>query len=655
MKQPLLMFILTLLALLFWGWLTDVLWLAGLLGLMLCGAYIKRGQYDFDHHAFYQVANLCGLIALAVFAFYWLDERASKAILPTVRLLPLALLPLLLMQYLYKRHVVPSSTLLFFQRKSVVISWFDISVLFIFICLFSAGGVVHQGLLYFTGISVLLLLLLLIQHHHKQAKYVLFLVAAFLLAEVMGMGLVYGMQDMQQRLEARINAWILNYNDGNKGSTAIGEVGRLQLSDRVLFRVQSDEPLDVPMLLLEGTYQRYRGQTWFGGAWKDVTVAYENDVWQLQEGESGRSHLTFYQSFDADKHSLALPANSQAIAKLDVKSLMIRQGGRLEAQGLPPFAAYDVFYEELNSGEASQLSFDDKKQRSDLDVPKAEQAAITQVVDMLHLHQIKDTQGVIKAIEVLQQYFLQQFTYTTWLQVSQNKTQTPLSSFLLEDKQGHCEYFASATVLLLRELGISARYAVGYSVSEYDADAGLYLVRGRDAHAWAVAKVNGMWINIDNTPPNWLDIENENKSQFQGLWDWFSDAQFSFKKWRYGDSEVDKKWWYILLVILFVYLAVRVLRRVKTKQYQGEKESHQGDEQWYKLEQALAEIGLGRKAGETVRQWLLRIEDGKWKDLASLYDIQHYAVQELDAVQQQAYVCCMQEIDDYCKQDKDRG
>jgi hypothetical protein len=645
------MFMLTLFALLFWGWQTDMLWLAGLLGFILWVAYLKRGQYDFELSSFYQIANLCALIVLAAFAFYWLDERASKAILPTVRLLPLALLPLLLIQYLYKKHRVPRSALLFFQRKSLAKpTWFDISVLFIFICLFSAGAVAHQGLAYFTGISVLLLVLLLIRHQHQQARNTLLLVGMFLVAEVMAMGLVYGMQDMQKRLEAKINAWLLNYNDGNKASTAIGEVGRLQLSDSVLFRVQSDARLTVPMLLLEGTYQRYRGQTWFGGGWQDVSVPFADDVWKLREGALEGLPLTFYQSFDGDKHSFALPANSQAIAKLDVKSLMIRQGGRLEAQGLPPFAAYDVFYEGVN-----QLRLGDKKQRSDLDVPKAEQAAVAQVVDMLHLHQIKDTQGAVKAIEVLHHYFLQQFTYSTWLQISQNSIETPLSSFLLEAKQGHCEYFASATVLLLRELGIPTRYAVGYSLSEYDADAGLYLVRGRDAHAWAVAKVNDVWINIDNTPPNWLSIENENQSQLQGLWDWFSDAQFSFKKWRYGDSEVDKKWWYILLVILFAYLAIRVLRRVKTKQYQGEKESHQGDEQWHKLEQALAGVGLGRKSGETVRQWLLRIEDGKWKGLASLYDIQHYAVQGLDAVQQQAYVCCMQEIDDYCEQYKARG
>jgi transglutaminase-like putative cysteine protease len=44
--------------------------------------------------------------------------------------------------------------------------------------------------------------------------------------------------------------------------------------------------------------------------------------------------------------------------------------------------------------------------------------------------------------------------------------ETPLARFLLRTRSGHCEYFATATVLLLRQLGIPARYAVGYAVHE---------------------------------------------------------------------------------------------------------------------------------------------------------------------------------------------
>ncbi|WP_038249884.1 transglutaminase-like domain-containing protein [Ghiorsea bivora] len=651
MKQPLLMFILTLFSLLFWGWLTDVLWLAGLLGLLLCGAYIKRGQYNFEYNAFYQIGNLCGLIIAAVFVFYWLDDNASKAILPSIRLLPLALLPLLLLQYLYKQHLVPSSALLFFQRKHVIQpTWFDVSVLFIFVCLLSAGATVHQGWVYFTGISALLLAFILVQQHYKQTRYVLLLIAIFLLAEVMGMGIVYGMQDLQMRLQAKMNAWLLSYNDGHQGSTAIGEVGRLQLSDSVLFRVKSEKKRSEPMLLLEGTYQRYRGQTWFGGGWKDINIPYIHERWQLYEGELGTSHLTFYQSFDGDKHVLALPMNTLAIAKLDVKSLSIRQGQRVEIQGLPPFAAYDVFYQDVH-----KFMLRGEVQRSDLDIPKNEKEAVAKVVAMLDLHEIKNKYGVEKVIKVLHQYFLQQYTYTTWLQISQQSAQTPLSSFLLEDKQGHCEYFASATVLLLRALGIPTRYAVGFSMSEYDADKDLYLVRGRDAHAWAVAKVDDTWINIDNTPPNWFSIENAKQSQFQGLWDWFSDIRFQFKKWRYGDSEIDKQWWYILLSILFGYLTIRVLRRVKTKQHADAKTVEKEAQDWLKIEQALAMVGLGRRNGETVQQWLVRIEAGKWYQLARLHDIQHYAAAGLSDVMQEEYQAYIQDIKVFCAQYKDRG
>jgi len=162
-------------------------------------------------------------------------------------------------------------------------------------------------------------------------------------------------------------------------------------------------------------------------------------------------------------------------------------------------------------------------------------------------------------------------------------------------------------------------------------------------------------VNIDNTPPNWLSIENEKQSQLQGFWDLFSNISFQFKKWRYSDSEIDKQWWYILLIILFGYLTIRVLRRVKTKQHLHTQQVKKGSEDWLQLEQVLAEIGLGRKNGETVQQWLIRIEGGKWRELAKLHDIQHYAAVGLNDSQQQAYLRYMQNIHDDCAQYNDRG
>lgn len=70
--------------------------------------------------------------------------------------------------------------------------------------------------------------------------------------------------------------------------------------------------------------------------------------------------------------------------------------------------------------------------------------------------------------------------------LGQDQKTTPLSTFLLKNRSGHCEYFATATTLLLREVGIPARYAIGFSVSEFSPLENQFIVRGRDSHAWTL-------------------------------------------------------------------------------------------------------------------------------------------------------------------------
>lgn len=75
----------------------------------------------------------------------------------------------------------------------------------------------------------------------------------------------------------------------------------------------------------------------------------------------------------------------------------------------------------------------------------------------------------------------------------------PVDWFLFESKQGFCNYFASAEVLLLRSAGIPARLAVGYSQGE-KTEFG-YLVRMKDGHAWPeVFFPNAGWVPFEPTP-----------------------------------------------------------------------------------------------------------------------------------------------------------
>jgi hypothetical protein len=69
---------------------------------------------------------------------------------------------------------------------------------------------------------------------------------------------------------------------------------------------------------------------------------------------------------------------------------------------------------------------------------------------------------------------------------------------LKDHKQGFCNYYASAEVLLLRSIGIPARLAVGFARGEL-AD-GVYTVFRRDAHAWPEVYFPGIgWVEFEPT------------------------------------------------------------------------------------------------------------------------------------------------------------
>src|SRR5208282_1054173 len=100
----------------------------------------------------------------------------------------------------------------------------------------------------------------------------------------------------------------------------------------------------------------------------------------------------------------------------------------------------------------------------------------------------------------------------------------PLAYFLFTRRAGHCEYFATAMTVMVRSLGIPARYINGFLLGEYNDVADSYIVRGSDAHSWVeVYFPDYGWIPFDPTPPA------GSKPQFSlgrlaYYWDWFEMA-----------------------------------------------------------------------------------------------------------------------------------
>jgi transglutaminase-like putative cysteine protease len=78
----------------------------------------------------------------------------------------------------------------------------------------------------------------------------------------------------------------------------------------------------------------------------------------------------------------------------------------------------------------------------------------------------------------------------------------PIEDFLFNQTTGHCEYFASAAVLLLRAGGVPARYVTGFRGGDWSNLGGYVAIRDDRAHAWAEAFLPDQgWVRVDATPP----------------------------------------------------------------------------------------------------------------------------------------------------------
>ena len=101
----------------------------------------------------------------------------------------------------------------------------------------------------------------------------------------------------------------------------------------------------------------------------------------------------------------------------------------------------------------------------------------------------------------IEDHLVRSFRYTTDL--VGRTVENPIEEFLLRTKEGHCEYFASAMVLMLRSEGIPARLVTGFLGAEENQIEGYYVVRQSNAHAWVEAFLPEQgWTTFEPTPPS---------------------------------------------------------------------------------------------------------------------------------------------------------
>jgi hypothetical protein len=289
-------------------------------------------------------------------------------------------------------------------------------------------------------------------------------------------------------------------------------------------------------------------------------------------------------------------------------------------------------------------------------VPPREEPALNAVADELNLRGHEPPE----VLRSLAGFFAGKFTYSTWQPPvkSANTNETPLSRFLSETHSGHCEYFATAATLLLRKLGIPARYAVGYLVHE---QAGRkYVVRERDAHAWCLVwdEQTKTWQDFDTTPASWVAVEAQRGSPWQWLSDAWSWIRYQSAKVWWGQTNLRQYLLWALAPVLALLLYQIIFRRGRRRQRAKKREEDLAivwpglDSEFYLLEKALAARGVPRLTSEPQLEWLERARAAAdaqelrapLRELVQLhyryrFDPQGLSAPERQALREQAKAC----------------
>jgi hypothetical protein len=75
-----------------------------------------------------------------------------------------------------------------------------------------------------------------------------------------------------------------------------------------------------------------------------------------------------------------------------------------------------------------------------------------------------------------------------------------MDEFLFETREGFCEHYAAAFVVLMRSAGVPARVVTGYLGGAYNDIGDYWLIRNSDAHAWAEILIEDRgWVRVDPT------------------------------------------------------------------------------------------------------------------------------------------------------------
>jgi hypothetical protein len=644
-------------ALLFWGWQSGLLIQGAAMGVILESARLSTTRWDLSDEDLARIWTFCTLLFLGatVYAFtsnqgpaafgklfsghnFTATSAASNTFALTsitmVRWLPMIFFLLIAAQMFSTRPGIPLETISLILRRR----WMkarqtgrpmppshsvNLAYPYFVTCLFAASAHAAENSSFFWGLAALVAWALWSQRPRRFGVAV----CAGALAGALMLG--YFGQRAIGRLHLIEQSDLLLFSffhrqsaDPKESRTDIGHIGRMKTSSRIIIRLEPKNGSAVPGYLRVASYRLYLSQVWYAGDSKTAFTAVPetppgSGTWRLLPGKAGLAALNVACYLDGinpeDRNPqglLPLPLDASQLEDLPAYVLRKNGVGAVVAEG-PGLVIFDAHYGSGATIDSPPADSSPGGTNEDLAVPEAEKPALNQVVSQLNVAGQSDARKLLAVAK----FFGHPFRYSLWQETPKpaGTNQTPLSRFLLDTHSGHCEYFATATVLLLRSLGIPARYATGFAVHEASGHG--YVVRQRNAHAWCLAwsKKDGVWQNFDTTPGGWMSQEDGAASPFQFLSDLWSWVGFEFSKFRWSQTHL-KQYVVLPLAPVLAFSLYRIVFRGNRRRQAGKLDKQPEscpwpglDSEFYRLEQKLAQRGSFRQPSEPLSAWLRRV------------------------------------------------
>jgi transglutaminase-like putative cysteine protease len=611
-------------AVLVWGWHNALLLVAVPMAVLIELPRWVPWRWALSDKDFQRLSDVTtvGFLLLATYQF---DSQGASGIYGILLWLPVALSPLTLTQ-LYSTRERIDYTALFWSVRAAVSrgkvadpGGVDIRLTYLVVCLVSASGGDAYPKLILPSVAALTVWMLWGNRprRFRAATWAATAAAGLALCLLLQVATLKARRLIEPLAMAYLEDRIAARGDPYRAYTAIGQIGKLKLSDRIVLRVKPDEGGPRPSLLHQASYQTFARNMWVSrrSDFNELRSSAEGTAWHIAEEPAHLSAVSIAAYMPNGKGLLAVPAGTRRVDNLPVDGVYRNRLGALKVLRGPEVVNFRAHYRPHDFVEAAP-------EEADLAVPKAQRELFGELAARLALDAGRDRD----AVERVRRFFSQGFSYTLDLKAPRNAA-TPLADFLLRTRSGHCEYYATSTVLLLRAAGIPARYATGYSVQEYSELEERYLVRRSHAHSWARVWVNGGWRDVDTTPVVWSALEAADAAWWRPGYDVASWLAFLFAEWRWEETEDEAKSWMLWLALaLFAVLVWRMARRQRVLRDRdggvaaSEARARQGaDSAFYAIEQQLLRAGHDRRQGESISAWLRRLaQSGAPPDTAAL-------------------------------------